>query len=71
MAKFKTSVIAVFLVLILIIALQNTQSVETKLLFATITMPRALLLMLTFLFGFIAGLLTALSIERKTDEESD
>jgi uncharacterized integral membrane protein len=69
MRKFKTIVIALVLVLVLIIVLQNTQSVETKLLFARVTMPRALLLMLTFLFGFVAGLLAALSFGRKAGRE--
>ena len=69
MRKFKTVVIAVVLVLVLVLILQNTQSVETKFLFAKITMPRAFLLMLTFLFGFIAGLLATLRFERKSDTE--
>jgi len=66
MKKFKIIVISVVLLLFLIVILQNTQSVETKLLFAKITMPRAFLLMLTFVFGFIAGLLTTLRLDSKT-----
>ncbi len=66
MKKFKIIVISVVLLLVLIVILQNTQSVETKLLFAKITMPRAFLLMLTFVFGFIAGLLTTLRLDSKT-----
>ena len=57
MKKFKTITIAVVLVLVLIVILQNTQSVETKFLFVKITMPRAFLLMLTFLFGFALGVI--------------
>ncbi len=68
MAKFKTIIIAVVLLLVLVLILQNTQSVETKFLFAKVTMPRAFLLMLTFLFGFVAGLLATLSFGRKTDK---
>jgi len=37
--------------------LQNTDSVDTNLLFVTITMPRALLLLGTFLSGFAVGIL--------------
>ena len=70
MKKFKTIAIAVVLVLVLVLILQNTQSVETKFLFVKVTMPRAFLLMLTFLFGFIAGLLATLRFERKADKES-
>lgn len=69
MKKFKTITIAVVLVLVLIVILQNTQSVETKFLFVKITMPRAFLLMLTFLFGFIAGLLVTLRLEGKTEKK--
>ena len=69
MKKFKIITIAVVLVLVLIVILQNTQSVETKLLFVRITMPRAFLLMLTFLFGFIAGLLATLRLGTKTNKD--
>ena len=68
MKKFKIIAIAVVLLLVLIVTLQNTQSVETKLLFAKITMPRAFLLMLAFLFGFVAGLLATLRLESKADK---
>ena len=69
MKKFKTITIAVVLVLVLIVILQNTQSVETKFLFVKITMPRAFLLMLTFLFGFVAGLLVTLRLEGKAEKK--
>lgn len=68
MKKFKIIAIVVVILLVLIVILQNTQSVQTKLLFATITMPRAFLLMLTFLFGFVAGLLTMLRLGPGTKE---
>jgi uncharacterized integral membrane protein len=69
MKKFKIITIAVVLLLVLIVILQNTQSVETRLLFVKITMPRAFLLMLTFLFGFIAGLLATLRLGPKPDKD--
>ena len=69
MKRFKIIAIAVVLVLVLIVILQNTQSVETKFLFVKITMPRAFLLMLTFLFGFITGLLVTLRLEAKTEKK--
>ena len=65
MKKFKIIAIAVLSLLVLIIILQNIQSVETRILFAKITMPNAFLLMLTFVIGFIAGLLTTLRLESK------
>ena len=42
-------------IIVLIAALQNTESVETRLLFATVTMPRALLLVCTFVIGAVIG----------------
>ncbi len=45
--------------LAVIVILQNTAPVETRLLFATVTMPRAALLILTTLAGFALGLLTS------------
>jgi len=68
MKKVKIAVIIVISILALIIFLQNTEAVETKLLFATVTMSRALLLMLTFIMGFVGGLITASSILRKIDK---
>jgi uncharacterized integral membrane protein len=65
MKKLKMTVIVVVSLLVLIVVLQNTQSVETKLLFVTITMPRAFLLFLTFLFGFIVGSVSTLTFSQK------
>ena len=70
MKKFKIITIAAVSILVLIVILQNTQSVETKLLFVKITMPRAFLLMLTFLFGFIAGLLATLRLGSKATQKN-
>jgi len=65
MKKAKIIVIIIVLLLAVIVFLQNTKAVETKLLFMTITMPRVLMLMLTFILGFIGGLVTASYILRK------
>jgi uncharacterized integral membrane protein len=66
MKKFKITLIIIISVLALIVFLQNTETVQTKLLFASVTMPRALLLLLTFLMGFITGLITTSIILRKS-----
>lgn len=50
-------VVAVLAILSLVLVLQNTEAVETRILFATIEMPRAILLAITFLLGIIVGLL--------------
>ncbi|WP_417847688.1 LapA family protein [Thalassoglobus sp.] len=56
-AKIIGSVIAALLVLIVV--LQNTAVVETKVLFTTISMPRATLLFITLVVGFLLGLVVA------------
>ncbi len=54
--------LAVFAVILI---LQNTEPVETRLLFTTVTMPRAVLLILTTLVGFALGLLVCLIGSRR------
>jgi uncharacterized integral membrane protein len=55
MSKARKIIIALLVVLTVIVILQNTQAVDTKLLFVTVTMPRALLLLVTFLCGLAMG----------------
>ena len=59
MNKLKIIVIAVIALLTLIVVLQNTEAVETKILFLSVTMPRAALLFGTLLLGFLLGVLAA------------
>ena len=47
------------------VILQNTQPVETRFLFVTITMPNAVLLGLTLLIGIAAGILFSLTLSGK------
>jgi uncharacterized integral membrane protein len=63
----KTKVVALIAlpILAVIVFLQNTEAVETKLLFMTVTMSRALLLILTFAVGFAAGLIAMSYLLRK------
>ena len=56
MRRIKLGAIVVLAVLVLIVALQNTAAVETRILLATVTMPRALLLLITLTVGFVVGL---------------
>ena len=53
------------ILLIVIIILQNMQSVETRILFITITMPNAVLVGFTLLIGVAAGILIALTLSGK------
>ena len=54
----KAITIALLAILVLIIVLQNTEQVETKLLFVSVSMPRAALLFGTLVVGFALGALT-------------
>ena len=65
MTKLKVVVLAVVGLLVLIVVLQNTEAVETKILFVSVTMPRAVLLFGTLLVGFALGVLTGGRIGRK------
>jgi putative membrane protein len=59
MNKLKVVAIAVLALVVVVVVLQNTQAVDTKLLFFTVTMPRAALLFGTLIIGFTIGVLTA------------
>jgi uncharacterized integral membrane protein len=59
MNKLKIVLIAVLALVVVIVVLQNTQAVETKLLFLTVTLPNAALLFGTLIIGFAIGVLTA------------
>ena len=50
--------------LVLVIALQNTAPVETRILVATITMSAALLLLCVLAIGFVIGLIVAMVVIR-------
>ena len=53
--KIKIAVVVAVAVLTLIVVLQNAQAVETKVLFFTFTLPRATLLLGTWLIGVAMG----------------
>ena len=57
MKNAKSLLTATLLLLVIVVVLQNTEAVETKLLFFTVSMPRALLLMITLGVGVVAGLI--------------
>lgn len=65
MVKIKLYTALVLIVLVLIIVLQNTELVETKILFATIIMSRAALLGITMLIGVAVGFLVALNLANR------
>ena len=59
MTRSRIILVAAVTILVVIVALQNTQAVETQILFVTLTMPRAVLLFVTLLVGFVVGLVVA------------
>jgi len=59
MNKLKLAAIATIAFVAVVIVLQNTQAVETKLLFLTVTLPNAATLFGTLVIGFAIGVLTA------------
>lgn len=67
--KTKTIIILVLVALFLIILLQNTQVVEIRLLFWTISMSRIILLPLTLLVGCILGYIFCKIRTQKKDSE--
>ena len=44
-------------VIVIIVVVQNRDPVDTKILFFTVSMPRALLLFVTFIAGAVVGML--------------
>ena len=67
MRKIKLVTIIVVSVLTIVILLQNTETVETRILLAKVPMSRALLMMLIFVMGFVVGILVPTYFLRRTD----
>jgi uncharacterized integral membrane protein len=67
MSRFKTITLALCAILVVIVALQNTDAVDTRLLFVTVSMPRALLLLVTLLIGIAVGLIVGRRIARRAE----
>jgi uncharacterized integral membrane protein len=65
MDKTKLIIALLIAIITVIVVLQNTEAVQTRLLFVTVTMPRVLMLFLMLAIGFILGIITALSRTRK------
>ena len=65
MSKPKLIAISVLTGLVLVIILQNTDSVETHLLFYPITMPLAVLLLGTAMLAFMAGVVVTMVVSKK------
>lgn len=66
MRKLRLWGILALVIVAIIVIFQNTQSVVTRFLFITVTMPNAAQIAIIFLIGFAVGLLTALSVSFKS-----
>jgi uncharacterized integral membrane protein len=65
MKKTKLVAVVVLSILALIVVLQNTAVTRTQVLFWSKDMSLALLLILTFVLGFVVGVLVASGLLRK------
>ena len=69
--KVKVVGIGCAVLLLIIVVLQNTETVQTQILFFTIEMPRAAMLFGAMLIGFAAGVFMAGRMVFSRREESD
>jgi len=65
MKKAKLAAIVIVSVVALIVVLQNTEVTQARILFWNLPMSRALLLILTFVLGFVIGVLVASNFLRQ------
>jgi uncharacterized integral membrane protein len=69
----RAKLIAAFVLVLvgLIVVLQNTQPVEAKLLFMSVTMPIAALVALTMIIGMAIGILVALGLSGRKSKKTE
>lgn len=60
MNKNKAVMIAILALVVTIVIFQNTETVHTQILFFSIKLPRALLLIGTLVAGFVMGVFTGI-----------
>ncbi len=69
-SKAKATAALILTTLCAIIALQNTETVEARILFMDLSMPRAFLLFGTTAIGFVSGVLTTLFLKSRESHGS-
>ena len=69
MKRVRIVAVAIVAILAIVVFLQNTEVVETRLLMASVSMPRAVLLIVTLLIGYLLGLATASGIFRRRQQQ--
>jgi uncharacterized integral membrane protein len=70
MRKVKLIAIIVVSILTIIILVQNTEPVQARVILVTVQMSLALLMMLTFVLGFVVGILVPTYFLRKTGNKA-
>ncbi len=70
MRKVKLIAIVVVSILTIVILVQNTEPVQARIFLWGVQMSLALLMMLTFFLGFVAGILVPTYFLRKPSEKS-
>jgi uncharacterized integral membrane protein len=65
MRDLKLITASVLAILVAILVFQNTEPVETHLLFGTVSMPHAVLIFLSAAAGFALGVLLTMSLRSK------
>ena len=71
MKQFILIALTILTIFVLALIVQNTETVDTKLLFMTLSMPRGVLLLITSGVGYAAGLITAMMVlGRKAKKKS-
>jgi uncharacterized integral membrane protein len=63
--NWKSAGLAVLAILAIVVVLQNTDDATTRILFVTVTMPRAVMLFITLALGFAVGLVMGARLARK------
>ena len=71
MVKAKLMAALGLAVLVIILVFQNTEPVETKFLFVTVTMPRAALLAITMLLGIAMGILLSMGLAGRREKKDE
>ena len=69
--KAKVIAIGIISILVLIVFLQNTQLVDTRILFFTISAPRVIMLAGTFLLGLLVGALMVLLARKSSSGKKE
>ncbi|MDA3904024.1 MAG: LapA family protein [Desulfuromusa sp.] len=65
MQKVKWSAVIFTVGLLLILIFQNTEPVETRILFTSFIMPRAVLLLATTALGFLCGVILTMVMHKR------